>query len=338
MYLRFAKLAGRELWNDELIQLQNTIGPFQSALQRISRGELTYFPGDYLITYPFVQIFHFNKWGVNIPHILAAILGYYLLYLICRRSFKTIWGLVIAFAVFTFNAELIFHAFEFRPYAVLPTLSLASFYFSGKLVNDYSFLNRFNKCLIGLFFLFTAFYHAYGILIVVFPMTYFLLTRENYSHLKRIFGEMKYFLLIVGFSSVVIYLWYGTKNVAIGQLYPQLQHLNTFQFIPHPIENPIGFLKGIVGNLLGDKRLYILLAGPCVSFVMSPHRLKQMFFLLILIIIPLLLILIVDLQKQYWFVQRQFVWIIPLFALFIAWSWESIIIQWRMTTRTEKLC
>jgi len=35
------------------------------------------------------------------------------------------------------------------------------------------------------------------------------------------------------------------------------------------------------------------------------------------------MILFIDLRSEYWFLQRQFVWVMPAFALFLGWAWES---------------
>ena len=53
--------------------------PFWQKIQYIG-GDHTAFPGDYLLAYPFVQVFKDNKWGTAIPHIIATIFGFYFLY------------------------------------------------------------------------------------------------------------------------------------------------------------------------------------------------------------------------------------------------------------------
>ena len=89
-YLRVQVLAGRSLWNDEIFQLHQTQGAFKSFWQRFSYGDMTCFPGDYLLTYPFVAAFEGNKWGMAAPHILATALGFYFLYKICRKYYRTV--------------------------------------------------------------------------------------------------------------------------------------------------------------------------------------------------------------------------------------------------------
>jgi len=93
-----------------------------------------------------------------IPHILVTILGFFLLYKICQRHFKTVLGFVVTFSIVCFNQYSIFHSFELRPYAVLPTLVLASCYLSDSFVSEYDRLSRNKKISIGLFYIFTIWF------------------------------------------------------------------------------------------------------------------------------------------------------------------------------------
>ena len=126
MGLRVHRLATRELWGDELFEFYQFKGPFMPFWfnDRYAMADHSAYPGEYLLNYPFVQMFGLNKWGIMVPHIILTILGFLLLYKLCQLYFKTTWGYVAAFALVCFHRELIFHSFEFRPYAVLPTLAL----------------------------------------------------------------------------------------------------------------------------------------------------------------------------------------------------------------------
>ncbi len=329
LFLRIKCLAGRELWGDELFQLRYTIEPFLPIWQRVLTGEVTCFPGDYVLTYPFVHMFPTNKWGLAIPHMMATVLGYYFLYLICQRYIKTIAGLVIIFFVVTFNQYLIYHALEFRPYPVLPTLSLGCFYFAGLIVNDYEKLKIWQKILIGAFFVFTVFFHAYGILILSSCLAFFILARFNDVSPWETLGQIKYFLLPVTLIAAPIFLWYASGNT--GFTYQQNaidRGMTTFDYIINPIENFDKFWRSMCNSLLGYKQY----GAKWLSFgiglaLLLPHkdRLRQFGFLLILVILPITLVLFADLEKGYWFIQRQFIWVMPLYAFLIGWSWDSVI-------------
>ena len=322
LYLRYKRFAQRDLWGDELLQLKDALGPLRPLWARTTPIELTCFPGDYLLTYPFAHFFGTNKWLIAIPHITATLLGFYFLYLICRRYLKTTWGFIFAFAVVCFNEELIFHAFEIRAYAVLPTLALAAFYLTELIFCQPQRLSAMKKFLIGLFFTFTVIYHAYGIMIVVFCALFFFLSQIAHKSYREAWGNVSKFYSVLFLVTIPLFLWYVTGRSDLKVDYIR----TTFQFIPNPLENIFGFLKAVIGNLVGYKKLYFTLLGIIFAFLI-PHkeRLKQFGFLLVLVILPIQVICLIDISKEYWFIQRQFVWVMPLFALLIGWSWDSIV-------------
>ena len=109
----------------------------------------------------------------------------------------------------------------------------------------------------------------------------------------------------------------------------KLPPLNVFLYIPNPLLDISGFLKGVFANLVGYryKQFYLLLAGLLFPFLIpDKKRFQQIAFLFIMVFIPIGLILIIDIVTEYWFIQRHFIWVMPFFALFLGWSWESFIL------------
>jgi len=58
------------------------------------------------------------------------------------------------------------------------------------------------------------------------------------------------FLSIVIPLALIIFVWFYTRNEvtfesSIGR------KISTFQYIPSPLDNPVGFIRAILGNLLG---------------------------------------------------------------------------------------
>jgi 4-amino-4-deoxy-L-arabinose transferase-like glycosyltransferase len=333
--LRTQRLWQRDLDGDEVFQHRYMDGTFKPFWMPIyNYGDHSGFPGQYLINYPFVKIFGLSKWGLAIPQIAATIIGFYLLYKICQRYYQSSLGYVVAFAVTGCNQMLIYHSFQFRPYAILPTLALASFYFADKVVRDYGQLTGKTKFLIVLFYAYVGIFHAYGIMIFALPMCYQLLLHRKESYGKLLLSPPVRFFALVSLLVFVIWCWYASVNnfglnPAHDRKYatttiPQAIH-DTFQYIPNPQENFIGFLKGIFGNLVGYKLFYpLMLAIPLSLCLPVKEKLPQLAFFLTLVILPLLLILNVDIINHMWFLQRQFVWIMPLFALLLGWQWDSI--------------
>lgn len=322
LYLRLTVLYYHSLWADELYQLSEMKGTFLDLLKELPRAEYcAYLSGDYCLIYPFFKIFAFNKWGLAIPHIIATIAGFYILYLICKRYFKSIWAYLITFGIVCFNATLINHATEIRVYAVLPTLALATFYLFQRLADLNFELNIPRKIGATIFFVLLIWFHLYGILIFFSCLLFTVLSRHKEKNPENYFKNMASFNFIVLLISMPLWL-YSVFGTHLGY---RLE--NTFYYIPNPLHNPLGFLKDVLGNLVGFKKLYFLLLCIIVPFVFSyEDRRKQSLFLIFMVIIPIGLTLFSDVVQRYWFLQRQFIWVMPLFAFLLGWMWDSFFV------------
>lgn len=323
LFLRFDKLLHHELWLDEFVTLSVMNEGFGHFIKELPKHEVGgYLNLDHFLIYPFFKVFSFNKWGLAIPHIIITAIGFYLLYLISKRYFKTVWGYIVTFSVFCFNATLINHATEIRPYAVLPTLALANLYLSEMLINEID-LSPIKKFFIGAFFLLTICFHTYGIFILFTCLTYALLNKPHARTFSDIFKSISKVLIAIFLIGLPFWLFwlfiFGPVRVRFASA-----EFETFQFIPNPCNNIAGFLKGVFGNLLGFKKFYFLLVALVFPFVFPyKERIKQISFLVIMVFFPILLILATDVAASYWFIQRQFIWAMPYFAIFLGWSCDS---------------
>jgi len=321
LYLRIASRAASKLWTDELFQLSTMTGSFKKLLENVVQFEFcSYLSGDYYLVYPFFKIFGYNKWGLAIPHMIATILGFYLLYIICRRYFKTTWAYIITFSIVCFNASLTYHALEIRTYAVLPTLALACLYLSLKLVDQNINMSIKKKLAIGALFVLVIWFHVYGILILLVSVLFSLLSKSRDASFKIILKDTFKFLFVVLFLAMPLWIFsvFGPHFAHI--LWP------TFTYIPNPVKDAVGFLKAIFGNLLGYKPLYFLLAGVILPFIIpDKERFQKITFLIVMVFIPIGSLLLANIITKYWFMQRQFIWVMPFFALYLGWSWDSFI-------------
>lgn len=310
------------MWLDELFQLSIVDRNFIDVIKCLPYSEYSsYLSGDHYLIFTFLKLFGYNKWALASVHIVATIIGFYLLYLICKLYYKTIIGYLVTFTVVCFNATLLKHATEIRCYAVLPTLALAVFYLFQKLADKPTPLSRKNKILVTLFLIATIWFHPYGVLMIISSLAFHLLRKWRTQDFKGILCRVGKIMSVS--LCIAMPLWLFTEL----NLRPLLE-TNTFQFIPNPLYNPVGFLKGIFGNLVGFKKLYFLLVGVIFPFIIRyKERILQVFFQFVLIFIPIGLILSADVMRRYWFIQRQFVWVIPFFAFYLGWAWESFILH-----------
>lgn len=321
LYLRIIHLCRHTLWLDEIYYLSPMKGAFLDFLKAIPKVEFcSYLSGDLFLFYPFFKIFSYNKWGLAIPCIIATILGFYVLYLICKRYFKSSWAYFITFGIVCFNATLINHATEIRTYAILPTLALAAFYLLQRIADSNFKLNIFKKISAIIFFILVIWFHVYGILMFVSCLLFLLLSKYAEKGFKIYFKDTIFFTGVILFFAMPLWLYsiFG-PHVSYAQL-----NIDPFLYTPNPLHNIIGFLKAVFGNLIGFKKLYFLLLGAVIPFVFSyKDRYKQLLFLAFIIIFPISFIFLSDILQKYWFTQRQFIWIMPFFAFFLGWAWDS---------------
>ncbi len=74
MILRVKTFVNRELWLDEIRQLGFTLEHFRPIWLRDDPTlDITSYPGDYLLTYPFIKLFGTDKLAA-IPHAMITVL------------------------------------------------------------------------------------------------------------------------------------------------------------------------------------------------------------------------------------------------------------------------
>jgi len=315
MTLRTQWRVDYNFWQDENHQI-NQIPSSLSAIMH-ARFDIQ-FSGDNILLSPFYKVFGKNKWGLAIPHIMVTLLGFYLFYLLCRTYFRTIGGYLIAFSLFAYNYNLIKHAFELRPYSVLVTLSMASF-----LICKYIIENEkppiIIRILVCLFIFIASFFHLWSAYSLFFNYAFHLLmSRKNKSIRSVLYSHAKYYGITIIIIIPLLWKVLSVPHYSWGSV-PE-----TFEFIHKGI---IPIAKGVFGNITGPRIFYPLLIGLIISFFV-PHkeRIKQIMFFMVLIVIPVAGLLMLCIIHPYWFIQRHFIWTVPLFAFFLGWCWDSIII------------
>lgn len=325
LYLRFDHRMHTPLTEDELYAI-GSLSHYESFplfVSKLPHLEFSsYLTGDYYLLYPFVRIFGTNLWDVVVPHIISTIFCFYFLFKVCRLHLKNAIGFFIAFVIVSFNNSLINHSFELRYYAVLQTLGLATYYYTYLVVYRPYPLAKLKLIGIGAFFCLSILFHLYSVIMVCANIAFFLAihihNKSVISAVKKLAPLFTVVFLITGpVLYFVLFAWFHLPAEIWGN--------EPFKFIPNPLNDLIGFLKGIFCNLVGQKMLYFLFAGLVISLCLShKDREKQFWFFLILVLLPITLLLLLDLKTGYWFIQRQFIWVMPLFAVLLGWCWESI--------------
>lgn len=291
----------------------------------IAFDDVTTFPGHYLFLYPFIKSIDIDSFAVRFPAIVMQFLFFVLFYLCCNTIFKTVWGFLIAFLIVSFNVTLINHAFELRPYSSLPTFALFSFYCSDLIIRQKIKLHWMWKILILILYMFMASFYAYAIFFILLPAVYQLISNKIYKlNDLQLFDYRFLFMTII--ASLFVWGWYMTGFMLgslTGRGHLAIVGLDTFQHIPNPFVDVLGFLKSIIGNLIGRKELYVLLMGFIyVYFMPKLERTKHVQFFVFLVLTPLVLMCLASVFAKYVFIQRHFIWVMPFFAIVIGWQWD----------------
>ncbi len=299
LYLRYDSFKTLHPDQDELFELHSLLivekeGTF---LKRDTfYGDHTSFPGEYLMYHWALKSMDEVKidvgkmevegmtrndfWKLGSVKITISVLGLLLFAWMCRNN-------LIALAVFSWNFQVVYHAFEIRPYSVLPNLAIFNLFLAGKKGLWY-FLS------VSLI-LFTCTYHAYGILIAGLPLLYYMIEERKIDWI--LCGTM--FLGGLGWMYFASYNTFGITPNSVQSV------VDPFQYAPK-----VKFFENLLVNLTGGSLLFYL--SPLLLL-----RWKKLDWLSLglMIALPLLLIFAVDLKTSYWIHPRQYVWVIPFFAM-----------------------
>jgi len=316
VYWRVRTFALREIWTDEIEQLRGVSKSLHWLLFVYLPGIPGGFPGDYLLTWPFAHL-STNKWILTAPHIPLMLLSFYLLFLICKAEFRTIWGPFVVFALFAMNPNLIFHALEIRPYASLLALVLAMYWVSFRAVQTDSWPMR-RQIAWGIWCWFILLFHAYGLYLLVFLLTYHLIFSRGERPWIPTFKRFFIPTLIAGLLALPLWIYFANPD------HISMYQYDTYLYSGGSARQLLAFVFGNLGDI-GRHHAWII---PMVLIFFSlvlpdPKRSKRFGFLLLNVLCPIAFIYLSDKQVHYWFLQRQFIWVMPLWSILAGMSVES---------------
>lgn len=326
-----SQLIGDELWQVDYISRSASVVDSFLGLSSFEQG--SYLSLDFILVYPFYQIFGMNKLGLAIPHLFFTLISFVYLYLLSNKLFKTVWGYVIIFGICTFNSTLIMHTFEIRPYPVLPALSLMALYHMLDIFEAYDIMPGKKKILTGFIFILVLFFHPFGILMLAMSLVYVFLSKYRQEDTQKRFLGIFKFLMTIACVGLPFWIYSiitsPTNEGGMGR--------EVFGYIANPAVDFIEFLKNVFGNLIGNRWAYVLLPGTLFPMILPyKGRFDQIGFFCICIFLPIYIILMMAVAHSHYFIQRYFIWVMPWFALFIAWCWDSVIDQYIYSRIKEK--
>ena len=292
--------------NDGLNELRNLTSDLRWGRvlsNKENYGDHTSFPGEFLVYRHFlgfkdwstVKIYieemkvegmtfsDFHRLAVSKRVICLVGMG-----LMAFLSYQLGWYGLIAMWLYCFNPHLIYHAFDMRPYSVLPTLALLNWWLASRKDGDGWHLT--------VVFL-TCIYHAYGVLIALLPLMYWQSLRRPCFW----FGCILSFMAWAYYASYNIFGWSPNAHQAI---------VDTFEYFPKD-----GFMLNMVRNLTGGLAFYILTPLVFLACIMGRVNWR---LLVLMVVVPIALICLVDIKTSYWIHPRQWVWVVPFWGMFCA--------------------
>lgn len=243
-------------------------------------------------------------WWLASPKIIITLLGFIGLFLYFKDNVYGIVGMMM----YAFNNQLVYHAFEMRPYAVLPELAIFNF-----LLCHLAFKNSKGYWILySLLFFFTCIYHAYGVLIAGLPFIYYLFKQAPCR--DRCF---KAFIGVV-VASLGAWAYYASFNTFGVTPNANQAVVDPFQYMP--VKN---FFTNMFSQLTGGGLLMTAIAPVLLIRAFKMGK-SDWLFLGVLVVLPITLICLVDLKTSYWIHPRQYLWVIPFFVIFISKQLEEI--------------
>ena len=103
-----------------------------------------------------------------------------------------------------------------------------------------------------------------GILILVFPLAYVLLSKIGDQELPSIFKAISKLLIFVSVVALPFWVFAQLTNISTstsvwGKIFsPQASGLNTYEYIVNPLVDPVVFFNRIFGDLVGNRKLFFL--------------------------------------------------------------------------------
>lgn len=315
-------------------------------LMQVVRGEPGQIvPGHFFYMWPWVHLVgQDNKYLMAVPHWVVMNVFFFLFIKTDWRKLlapalddiKTsalVWFNLLAVFFISCNITHVYYSLEVRVYAVLSLLALLAFHLTNRIWQG-PFRWRY------VFYLFMVlFSHAYGVIMLAVS---FLFTSagqlmsesgnirrraQNVFHQAARSFLPSFFVAVLLILPFWIYLSKGSMAAAGAgrdihlSIEPGMSGVKqVYKFFYHnkPIQHASHFFL-IVGTLLFFRK-----------------RRKLLLFLATMVILPTLLIFWLDVCGRYWFLQKQFIWVVTFWSIFLALCYGETLSFARRLVKTRR--
>ncbi len=333
LYLRLI-LRTNDYVGDETV----TVNAFQHDLytyltQALPRSEY-HFPGTFLLLY---AIGHWigvtNSYLLSLPYLIMSILSYLMLAKINwwqilgmkKGGNEILWVNVITCMMVAYNVHHQIYSLELRPYSTLTLLSLLALWLSFLIFNS-SRLRWMNVFALAAIISF----HNFGLIVLIPGASYFFLIQVFHLMKKKesfnIFAKKMlpvFQVFAVSFIMTLPLVWLYCHSAPMfvnSHTNAALQfHRGTHTYIKEGwqgIKQVISIEYGLVDHLkiIRFVLAFFFIVGTFIFILKNQWR--PVLFLLCFVVLPIYLIYGLAVHSDYWFLQRQFIWTAPFWAVY----------------------
>ncbi len=336
-YFRIRYRWTHPLQGDEIITAQGLQLSFRSMLFDFIPRTDFHFPWAYVLLYPIGHYVSLKPLIVSLPYAAISAFFYYIFARINwirlldlydqNFAFDPKWINVFSCGLVARHETLIMHALELRPYGTLTLLAVLALWLTSRLLEQ----KRFTWYFVAGFFALIVF-HNFGLMMILVSITY-LLTIRFFSSAANTLEELSHSLWSVG--STLLFSIIGTLPFIWWYCqYPTLRGHPFSSRDPHLyIQAGLKGLQQVIALYFGLShpdvklfRLFLVLTMLCGIALNLFRGIRKIFlFPLILVLLPTFLLYLWDLHIHYWFIQRQFLWVMPFYSVFVALMAHTVI-------------
>ncbi|PIQ85196.1 MAG: hypothetical protein COV74_09565 [Candidatus Omnitrophica bacterium CG11_big_fil_rev_8_21_14_0_20_45_26] len=335
IYFRLVQRA-TDYWVDERVTVVGMQYPFwEYVTQYIPKNEY-HLPGAFVLLYP---IGHFlttdNRYLFSLPYLVITGIFYWMLATVDWRKLLQLkflsvkeshWINLAVCVLMAYHIHQIVHALEVRPYAVLSLLALLALWAVWRCYAARTFR-------IGLFavLIVIGLFHNYGLLMIALAGL-FLLTSEFFNSPEKTFTscfqvlkEHRSFLATLAgvvILCIPLLMLYYRLPVFEGFDLKHFDYIDPYMYIHKGWEGIIQVIA-IDYGLTGFLKIWIrpVLVAACLigSLIFMIKRMwAALLFPIVFVVIPTLMMYVFSVYSGYYFVQRQFVWVMPFWLVYNA--------------------
>ena len=340
LYLRIQFRGNLAFLGDELFMSANMKQDLYTYLTKALPSVEYHLPGSFLLAYPIAHWVSTDRFILFLPYLTLAAILYWMLAFIDwwkvlglkeEKGNWTQWTNVVACFLLTHNVHNQLHSVECRPYSTLSLLSLSAFVLVWRLMYAQRFRWRYVAGVAAI-----SLFHNFGILMISLAVSYvafrqFVVCRTGdwRSRVLSVWKRSRVLSrsILFGFVIALPCVWYYCShapmfvNTSSAKGAASSFGRNTHEYIRpgwEGAEQVFSIYYGLAAKMKKIRKYFVICFFVATVLFLRRKEWACVTFPLVFVIAPTLLIYVFALRSNYWFLQRQFVWVMPYWAVYNA--------------------